>query len=484
MNLKNLLYGSIVAGSLLATQSCSKFEDFGDINSNPNVTTKPITSALLTNTLANLGSNLVWDQGGANTVAGLYTQYFSETQYTESSRYAKPTFNIDGYYTGPLYDLQNIINLNTDPATAADAAANGSNKNQIAVARILKAHYFQFLTDLWGDIPYSQALKGSGLPVYDKQENIYPDLIKELKEAVDQFDNGDLVKGDILFNGNVAKWKKYANSLRAIIALNLAKVNPTLGKAEFAAAISHPAGVIETNADNVTVNYPGGTYSHPLYNYYNVTKRTDYAVSKTVTDQLDGSNDPRRAAYSEAGTLGFPYGLTRDNATAFNNTSGGNWSYILEESRRSANSPIVIIGAANVWLARAEAAQRGWTSDNVTTAYRTGIQRSMEQWGVFSQSAFDTYYASVALTSGNELAQIATQEWLAWYPNGHEGYNTWRRTGYPALTPAPGTTAIPRRFPYGSTEFNVNTANVTDAANRYTVSGVNNSQFARVWWDK
>src|SRR5688500_9538722 len=147
MNLRKIILGCFAAGSLLVAPSCEKIEDFGDINSNPNATTEPVTSALLTNVMANLGNNLVWDQGGANTVAGLYAQYFSETQYTEASRYAKPTFNIDGYYTGPLYDLQNIININSNPETAAAASENGSNANQIAVARILKAHYFMFLTD-------------------------------------------------------------------------------------------------------------------------------------------------------------------------------------------------------------------------------------------------------------------------------------------------------------------------------------------------
>lgn len=479
------IYGTLLAASLLAVTSCEKIEDFGDLNSDPNQTTKPIPSALLTNTLANLGNNLVWDQGGANTVAGLYAQYFSETQYTEASRYARPTFNIDGYYTGPLYDLQNIINYNSNAATAGEAAAFGSNRNQIAIARILRAHYFKFLTDLWGDIPYSQSLKGSGLPAYDRQEQIYPDLIKELREAVDQFDNGATMQGDIMYGGNVARWKKYANSLRALIALNMAKANPTLGRTEFAAAIAHPAGVIEVNADNAMIDYPGGNFSNPFYNYYNVTQRTDYAVSKTVTDRLTSTSDERINAYAE-NTTGFPYGLTRDNATAFNNTSGGNWSYVLNAVYRSEGAPLVVIGAAHVWLARAEAAQRGWTSDLAATAYTTGIQRSWEQWGVYDATDFAAYMAqgSVALTAGTELEKIATQEWLAWYPNGHEGYNTWRRTGFPVLTPAPGTTAIPRRFPYGSIEYNVNTANVTEAGKRYTDAGVDNSQFARIWWDR
>src|SRR5687767_13866900 len=106
MKIRNIMYGWMLAGVVLAAPSCDKIEDFREINIDPNVTTQPVTAALLTNTIANLGNNIVWDQGGLNTVAGLYAQYFSETQYTEQSRYAKPAFNWDAYYAGPLFDLQ------------------------------------------------------------------------------------------------------------------------------------------------------------------------------------------------------------------------------------------------------------------------------------------------------------------------------------------------------------------------------------------
>jgi hypothetical protein len=478
MKIRNIVLGLAVATTLVATQSCSKIDEFGDMNLDPNRATEPVPSALLTNVLSNLGNNLGWDQGGLNTVAGLYAQYFSETQYTESSRYARTTFNIDGYYTGPLQDLQTIISYNSDAATAVKAAQYGTNQNQIAIARILKAQYFKMLTDAFGDIPYFSALKGgSGQNAYDKQEVIYPDIIKELKEAAAQLNPSApiAIKGDIMFNGNITRWRRLANSLRALAALNLAKANPTLGRTEFASAIAD--GVIETNADNATIAYPGGKFPNPFYNYFNITQRKDYAVSKTFTDRI--TNDPRRTAYASS-TVGFPYGLQRAQAEAFA-SANSNYAVPMSSANRQENSPIVIIGAGNMWLARAEAAQRAWTNEDKTITYNTGIQRSMEQWGVYTASDYASY---IAANPSTDLAAIATQEWISWFPNGMEGWNVWRRTGSPALTPAPGMTAIPRRFNYGPNEYNLNNVNVQAAAGRYTAAGIPDSQYARIWWDQ
>lgn len=495
MNYKKVLFGLGIATGLVAVQSCDKIKDFKDLNTNPNATTTPIPSALLTNVEANMGANLVFDAGGINSGAGLYAQYYSETQYTEVSRYNKPTYNFDTYYTGSIEDLQNIINYNSDPATAGTAANFGSNKNQIAIARILKAHYVKFLTDAVGDIPYFNALKGSAgviTPQYDKQQDIYKDLIKELREAVDQFDNGTTVQGDIIFSGNTAMWKKYANSLRLMLALNMAKADPTTGKAEFAAALSHSAGVISANSDNVVINYPGGTYPNPFYNYYEITKRFDYAVSKTMIDQLSANSDPRLQSYASS-NVGFPYGLTRDNAATFAN-SNSNYAKVLKNdasdpshSFRQSNSPLVVIGTANIDLIRAEAAQRGWTSENAAAWYSAGIQASWQQWGVYNATSFASYLASAAVAldgSAADLQKIATQAWLAWFPNGLEGWDVYRRTGFPALTPAPGTTGgIPRRVTYGTNDYSYNSSNVASAAARYTVNGVPDSQYGRIWWD-
>src|SRR5206468_5127000 len=131
-------------------------------------------------------------------------------------RYQTPSINWDGAYAGRLEDLQNIINYNT--SNPGKAYGSGDNANQIAIARILKAYNYWMLTDCYGDLPYFDALKGNGIIKYDAQSAIYPDLIKELKEAVAQFITPTVIlKGDILFGGDISKWKKFANSLRLLI---------------------------------------------------------------------------------------------------------------------------------------------------------------------------------------------------------------------------------------------------------------------------
>ena len=184
--------------------------DFGDINISPNNPAKPNSAGLLTDAMTTIG-------GVATAVVpSLYTQQLGDVTYIEESRYKTVNFDYSGFYTGPLNGLQLVIKLNTDAATKITAAANGSNANQIATARIVKAFLYLIMTDRWGDIPYSGALKGKEnfSPAFDKQQDIYADLFKELKEAQAQFDGGDHVVGDILFGGDTGHWKKFANTLR------------------------------------------------------------------------------------------------------------------------------------------------------------------------------------------------------------------------------------------------------------------------------
>ncbi len=483
MKLNKLIILVFVAGSLLAVQSCSKIKNFGDINSNPNLTTSPNTAALLTNVESGLG-NSFWSGGGLVTPGALYCQYNTETQYTEASRYQTPSFNWDAYYYGSLEDLQNIINYNT--TNPDQAAANGDNVNQIAIARILKAYYFWFLTDSYGDLPYFNALKGNGLLAYDGQDKIYPDLVKELTEAVAQFVTPvHVIVGDILYGGDISKWKKFANSIRLLIDLRMSKKGGN-AKTDFVAALNDPAGVITNNSDNAALVYPGGVYNNPVYGFYYITQRYDYGLCKTVTDFINANGDKRTGAF-ETSSVGFPYGLPRDSAVLFA-TNNPNWSYVLSSSSSQPTSPAFLITAANVWLARADAANLGWTSEDVATMYSNGISASWQQWGVYDAASFATYISStaVSVSSGNIASKIGTQTWLAFYPNGWQGWSNWRRTGYPVLNPVYQSPLlpIPRRIPYGPLEPQLNPDNYTAAAANYTVGGVPNSQDARIWWDQ
>ena len=474
---------------IITALSCSKFSDFGNINQNPGATTEPIPSALLTNVLATLGND-TWDaaftgSAGLTTVSGLYCQYFSETQYTELSTYAKTNINWDNYYLGKLYDLQTIINYNSDQATSAKAAIYGSNNNQIAIARILKVYLFSLLTDSYGDLPYFGALKAdNGIVIFDAQELIYNDFFKELSEVVEQFDNGNAVLGDILFNGDVIMWRKFANSLHALLALHLSQVNPAMASSEFNAALYAQDGVFEFN-ENAQLNYPGVNYYNPVYVYYVSALQLRLAVSQTMTDWLLGRNDNRINAYGTA-SLGFPYGLTRDSALSFSNANPG-WARILQGENTSSSAPFPILTSAEVFLARAEAAQRKWTTEDAATLYKNGIAESWKYWGVYDDVAFNSYILQsyISLTDNDALQKICEQEWTAHYPNGPRGWTVWRRTGYPNLIPAIGSISnkIPTRFSYGNNEYSTNTENVSNAAAQYNVNGETDSQYGIIWWD-
>ena len=372
--INKLLSIALVSGFLMVS-SCGDVADFGDINVNPNATTVPVTSALLTNAISGMGGTAQGIRGG------LFCQYYSETQYTDASLYSLPTSGF-GVYSGVLYDLENIIINNTDPLTKDKVNVNGSNNNQIAVARILKAYYFMYMTDQVGDIPYSGALKGDAKPVYDTQQAIYTGLFKELKEAGAQFDGGKSVAGDILFGGDASKWKKFANSMRLVLALRLSKVDATTGKSEAVAAIA--GGVIQDNADNATLAYPGGSFKNPWYTLYD--GRKDYAISDVIVTAMTDLKDPRVKQFGNpnaSGTVvGFPYGLTRDDAVTFAN-GHADYGFVLKASQRAENTPQALLTAAHAYLARAEAAQRGWTTEVATDMYNKGIKASWEQWGVY-----------------------------------------------------------------------------------------------------
>ncbi len=390
-----------------------------------------------------------------------------------------------------MYDLVNIIKLNTDPETAAKALANGSNANQIATARILKAWWFLRVTDLWGDIPYFQALNFNGQIPYDKQQDIYTDLFKELKAAIAQFDGGATVKGDILLDGNITAWKKFANSLRMIMALRLSSVDAVKGKTEFLDAMGASGGYLSTNADDIQLVYPGGNYSSVFYTYYNLTLRSDYAISKTVSDFMNPSGDRRINAWGSS-TVGFTYGLERNDAIAFA-SANPNWARIMNPSIRTATQPMPIITSSQITLARAEAAQRGWTAESVTNLYKAGIEQNWRLWGVYDATAINAYmlYSSVALTAGTELTKIITQRWLAAFPDGLEAWNITRSTGLPVLTPAPGTVApagtskiIPIRMGISQSHFDLNTTNTNAVADLYKIGGEKDSQYGKMWWVK
>ncbi len=452
--------------------SCKKPGDFGDLNVDPNNPADPNTKLLLTNAIrAGLSAGT-----GAVTAPDpmLYVQQISEVFYTQASRYSSRIFDYNALYNGALNDLQTIIDLNTNAETKAKpyVVAGGSNANQIAVARILKAHIFMQMADRWGDIPYSAALKKLEdiTPAFDKQQDVYIALFKELKEAVAGIDAGAGPAGDILLNGDMDWWKQWAGSIRMILALRLSKADPTTGKTEFAAAFA--AGVLANNAHNVFYYYLNDANNqNPWYNNYVVGKRYDYAISATMVTKLKALSDPRLEIFADTTAtktyVGMPYGLTSPSGYAAGTVDKpGNISLIGKVFRQQ-NSKAAVTTFAQLQFAQAEAAHLGWIPGGeavAATYYLAGIKASLDQFGA---AGYATYVVQPAVvydpTKSVELIQ--TQKWIASYlGNGYESWAEWRRTGYPVLTPAPGAAPvsggqIPRRQAYPTTERDLNGEN-------------------------
>ncbi|MGE7774074.1 SusD/RagB family nutrient-binding outer membrane lipoprotein [Chitinophaga sp. NPDC101104] len=484
---------SLLLSILFTAESC---KDFGDLNKSPNASESPVTSALLTGVQVYLGSgnsmnvNYAFDVRFLNEGA-MYVQYTSQTQYPDESQYSVTARGWSQYFAGPLEDLHKIIQYNTDADKKNEptVTSGGSNANQLAVARILKAYFFAQVTDLWGDVPYKEALSGMVTPKYDTQKDIYTDLLKELKEAIGQFDGGANVKGDILFEGDPAKWKRFANSLRMILALRLSKRDGeigNLGKTTFAETLASPAGLIDQNSENAIMPWPGGSYKNPWYQMYD--GRTDYAISATMADTLKKYADPRASKYGEphSGVVkGVPYGLTRELLITWT-AANPDFSKIGPEITAE-NAPDYIITAAQILLSRAEAASMGWTAENAQTLYNEAIKASWEQWGVFEQTAYDNYIADakVSFAGGEVIRKIGTQKWIALYPSSWQGWAEWRRIGWPFIKPTPYAVnvskKIPRRYGYPTNEITLNKANYGEAAAR--ISG-GDTHDGRVWWDK
>lgn len=501
---KSFINYMIFAASLALATGC-KPGDFGDLNVSPNAPAKPVTSLMLTSAERYMGrttavTSSITTPGVINDYAAkLYTQQISETLYTSESRYATKIYNYNGIFNSPLEDLATIIKLNTDEATkgGSNVIANGSNANQIAVARILKAFYFQNMTDRWGDIPYTEALQGIALitPKFDRQKDVYNALFKELKEAAAGFDNGGAVKGDFFFGGDQAKWKRFAATIRMNMALRLSKVDPNLGKAEFNLALAE--GVISSNAQNISYAFLSESANeNNIYYNYEVNKRYDYAISNTMVNALSAIADPRLPVYAEKNNaglyVGMPYGLTQEDAgkgySSGNVNNPGSIS-LIGKAFRSQSSPVRIFTYAETLLSKAEAYKLGWITGapddaQAEVAYLAAIKASMDQNGVEAPAG---YYlqAGVAYNPATAIQQIITQKWMTNYMGyGNEAWCDWRRTGFPVLTPTPAAQNIGKQIPvrqcYSNDEPSLNNKNYQDMIAIQGPDELNTP----VWWAK
>ena len=477
--MKNIKFIKLFALSLLL-MNCSNY-DFGDTNVDPNNPSSANPQALMTNSLL---SSL----GMFQTTPTLYVQYLSQTQYTETSLYQQSPGNFIPIYTNTLNELESAIKLNTDPKTKDAVITFGSNNNQIAVLQIYKAYVYGKMTDAYGDIPYTEALNPDNItPIYDDQEVIYKDLIAKLKLYGNNLNVNESSMMDLLYNGDVTKWKKFANSLRMVYALRLSKRYPSAtgyAATEFKAAFEDAGGYIATNADNAAFT-TNDLYKNPWENTFN--SRADFAPSNTFIDKLNSLNDKRLEYFAtktatNGDYVGVPYGLDRVKTLAF--TDNNEYSLFGVELHKN-DTKEKHMTAAQVNFAIAEAISKSWITGNAATYYNNAIRESYLDSGL-SMADYNAYVAGpgVVYDATKATEMIATQRWIALYPNGLEAWNSWRRTGYPTLTPAADALndgSIPLRYLYPTDEYNINGANVTTAVGKLTGGDVGTTP---IWWSK
>ena len=463
--------------ALFIFASCEKFDK--SVNTDPNSPTKASGTQLIANAQLFL-------PGLSSSPYGVhYPQYLSNTSFTDNSRYVTVNFNFSGLYTGPLMNLENVINN-----TALDAT-EGPVANQIAVAKILKAYFFWHMTDRWGDIPYTEALKGQAnyAPKYDKQQTIYNNLFTLLDEANAAMVSGN-IKNDIVYGGDVTKWKKLGNTIHALMALRLSKIDATKGAAEFNKAVTN--GMMTSNSDNLSYPHLADQNNENYwYNSFTRLGRNWFAVSKPVVDFMQPLSDPRLPVFANRPTngtipnyVGLDYGLPGSTTVTIANFS------LLGSNLRLQNSPVPLVTYAQQLFAMAEAAKLNWITGGdavATTNYNNGVTESIRQW-TGSTSTAATYLAQVGVIYNplTALQQIGNQRWAHLFLNGYEGWAEWRRTGFPNfIAPAPNNNGapIPRREGYPTQERSINSASYNSAVGSFPHGGADDLN-ARVWWDK
>ncbi|MFZ6012032.1 MAG: SusD/RagB family nutrient-binding outer membrane lipoprotein [Bacteroidota bacterium] len=458
---------------------CGDFDD--DINKNPNVPSEASNTQLLAYAMRWL------PEAVSSASAPLYAQHISEAEYITLSRYETVYYNFYGWYTGPLMNIEKVLNARSfNPA-------EGPAANQKAVAKILKAYFFWYATDRWGDLPYSEALKGAVnfTPAYDTQESIYNALFTLLDEANAEIITtaGGNITNDIVYSGNMTRWKKLGNTIHLLMALRLSKINPAKAAEEFNKALT--GGIMTANTDNLTyIHLADPNNWNYWYNVFSVLNREWYAVSKPLVDYMLPVADPRLPTFAnrnEAGNyVGLVYGL-QGNEVNTGIYQKKNVS-MLGTLMRQPTTPVYLVTYAEALFAKAEAAKLGWIPGGdaeAKTNYDLAIDQSVRQWNNNVTTGLASMMAQpqVQYDPAKALEQIGYQKWVHLFLNGYEAWAEWRRTGYPLLTPPTNNNGreIPRREAYPTQEEQNNATNYNEAVQRL---GGENTLNGRVWWDK
>ncbi|XMO85129.1 SusD/RagB family nutrient-binding outer membrane lipoprotein [Algibacter sp. AS12] len=480
--MKNYIYILTIL-TLFTAFSCTK--DFETINTNPNAPVAVQPSLLLRQVIYNFGEEMSYE----GFVAGdLLAQHRTALDFNLFDRHALKSPQLGGnpwpiFYTN-LRD--NDIILKQSQTTEAFKVYEGS-------ALILKAYLTANLTDLYGDVPYFKAFNGvSGTvtPKYDSQESIYLNhggIVDNLDQgilAITNYKDAIALEGDILFNGDLQAWIRFANALKI---KSLLRISDKIEVSEDLQALFDADNYIKTNAQNAVFDFTNSDPNSFRLAQLRIGDFNNFVLSETMEDILVDLEDPRINTFfkpsSNATSNAFNGLLNGIDATSTSVTLG-NYSLAGSMFREDTSTlDANFITAWEVYFALAEAAEKNLITANAEQLYNKGVALAFEYWNTALPTNYLTGNAAFNAPNTTPLEQIITQKWIANIINGYEGWTEYRRTGFPALKPIAASlnnNLIPVRMPYPEEEATLNTENYNEAANATN----NNSINSPVWWNK
>lgn len=468
--MKKLLFAAAAA---LAITSCTS--DLSDLNKNGKAPESVPSGALFANAVMGYYDFDAVQNVNLNNLR-LWSQHWTQTTYVDESNFNLNERDVNGSTFFNMY-----VTVIRDCEEARTAVMNGpesaaAKAASIAAIEVMEVMAYQYLVDLFGDVPYSEALSETNVPKYDAGSTIYADLLARLDAATaDLSGSNTFGSSDIIYGGDAAAWKKAANSLMLRMAVRMIGYDAAAAKSWGEKAIA--GGVITSSADDMRLYYSSAPpHTHPMWVTLVQSGRTDYVASATLGDVLNGLADPRRAGFfknlgGSDSVTGAPHGFQvnyYDYSQPGTALEDPTWSH-------------AAISYVEVEFLMAHAAVAGWAgASDAATHYENGIRASIEEWGGSSADA-DAYmmHPLVAFSSTTAATQIGVQKWIAMYSNAFEAYAAVRMYDLPMQTAALAGTVTPTRYSYPLDEYSLNTTNVQAAAANYG----GDDTFAKVFWD-
>ncbi|WP_254413329.1 SusD/RagB family nutrient-binding outer membrane lipoprotein [Dyadobacter diqingensis] len=490
--------------------SCTK--DFEKVNVNPNAPASvPLDYLLSQSSLLLAGSagdpgykswraNFIYAGCIMQQMASVEVNFYRGTVYTFQGDLSAAYF--ESSYPNSIKNLVNLIDL---------ASKDAKDVNILSMARILRVVETSFLTDLYGDVPYSEAGKGFigkiNSPKYDAQQAIYMDMLKELDEATKAFNASSYkpTTADFVYGGDLEKWKRGAHSLMLRIAMRMQKADAANAQSWVKKAID--AGVMTNNDDSFAIKMDKtGAGNNSNANSWNlgagrkIADGNNIQWAKTFIDMMKTRKDPRLpvVAALKSGDrsidkqIGIPSGTDATALASLPEKNLDNYSRAAPNMYALSN-PYFIMTYAESQLLKAEAIERGWSTGDAKAAFEAGQAAAILQLNSYGGTLTDTdakaYATANPYPAGSldaKLEAIQTENWLinGSVLNHMEAWADWRRTGFPKLIPVnyPGNETngqIPRRLRYPQSEVGVND-NIKEAITRQG----GDTFMTKIWWDK